>query len=399
MREVNLFWLGRRGLYTELAKVVLSSHERDALVLSGGGARAAYQVGCLRQIAREIPEYRPRIITGVSAGAINAVYLASYQGHWSSAVDSLIETWVQLETRKVYHTDLRRILQRLFLVMGRFVTGGRLDANNLRGMVDSQPLEDFLKNVLEHQNLVLQGIDENIQSQLLDAIAIIGTEYSSGRSVAWVQGVGKNIWNRSQIKATATKLSIKHVMASSALPFFFPAVSVNDVWYGDGGIRLNAPLSPAMHLGASRILAVSPRVKPNLESSMIEEYPSPGQVAGVLLNSIFLDLLDYDALQMNRINRLLGMVNQAEVDDFRRVEVMVLRPQKDLGKLALEHEFSLPKLFRYLERGLAGKDRRSADALSMVIFEKDYLELMIRLGEEDTADRMTEIQEFLTGSN
>ena len=146
-------------------------------------------------------------------------------------------------------------------------------------------------------------------------------------------------------------------------------------------------------------MAVSPRVKPNLESSTIEEYPSPGQVAGVLLNSIFLDLLDYDALQMNRINRLLGMGNQAEVDDFRRVEVMVLRPQKDLGKLALEHEFSLPKLFRYLERGLAGKDRRSADALSMVIFEKDYLELLIRLGEEDTAERMTEIQEFLTESN
>ena len=128
---------------------------------------------------------------------------------------------------------------------------------------------------------------------------------------------------------------------------------------------------------------------------MVEEYPSPGQIAGVLLNSIFLDLLDYDALQMNRINRLLDKVNQDE-EEFRRVEVMVLRPKKDLGKLASEHELSLPKLFRYMERGLAGKDSRSADALSMVIFEKDYIDLLIRFGEEDTEERMTEIREFLT---
>ena len=129
---------------------------------------------------------------------------------------------------------------------------------------------------------------------------------------------------------------------------------------------------------------------------MVEEYPSPGQVAGVLLNSIFLDLLDYDALQMNRINRLLDKINQDEADEFRRVEVMVLRPKKDLGKLASEHELSLPKLFRYMERGLAGKDSRSADALSMVIFEKDYIDLLIRFGEEDTEERMAEIREFLT---
>ncbi len=375
----------------------MNAVDRNALVLSGGGARAAYQVGCLRQIAREIPEYRPKIITGVSAGAINAVYLASFQGQWSSAVDSLMETWLQLETRKVYHTDLGRILQRILFVLGRFLTGGRLGANNLRGMVDNQPLEDFLKDVLKHKNTVLQGIDENIKSHVLEAIAIIGTEYSSGHSVAWVQGAGQNIWNRSQVKAKATKLSVDHVMASSALPFFFPAVSIDDVWFGDGGIRLNAPLSPAMHLGASKILAVSPRVIPGKEDSkLVEEYPSPGQVAGVLLNSIFLDLLDYDALQMNRINRLLDKMNQDEADEFRRVEVMVLRPKKDLGKLASEHELSLPKLFRYMERGLAGKDSRSADALSMVIFEKDYIDLLIRFGEEDTEERMTEIREFLT---
>ena len=369
---------------------------RDALVLSGGGARAAYQVGCLRQIAREIPEYRPKIITGVSAGAINAVYLASYQGQWLEAVDSLIETWLKLETRKVYHTDLQSVLRRIFLVVGRFLTGGRLGSYNLKGMVDNQPLENFLSEVLDHQDFQLTGIKKNLESGLLDAVAVIGTEYSTGRSVGWVEGSGQNIWNRSQVKAQATKLSIKHVMASSALPFFFPAVSIEDTWYGDGGIRLNAPLSPAMHLGASKILAVSPRANPNIQEPVeVEKYPSPGQIAGVLLNSIFLDLLDYDALQMNRINRLLDSIKNEEETGFRRVEVMVLRPRQDLGKLAADHEIALPKLFRYLERGLAGKDKRSADVLSMVIFEKEYIDLLIRLGEEDTSERIGDIREFL----
>ena len=372
---------------------------RDALVLSGGGARAAYQVGCLRQISREIPEYRPQIITGVSAGAINAVYLASYQGQWLNAVDSLIETWLKLETRKVYHTDLRSVLQRIILVMARFLTGGRVGAYNLRGMVDNQPLEYFLGEVLDHQDLQLKGIEENIKSGILDAVAVIGTEYSTGQSVAWVEGAGQNIWNRSQVKAQATKLSVKHVMASSALPFFFPAVSIEDRWYGDGGIRLNAPLSPAMHLGASKILAVSPRATPNLQApDEVEKYPSPGQIAGVLLNSIFLDLLDYDALQMNRINRLLNSMENEQEADFRRVDVMVLRPRQDLGRLAADHEIALPKLFRYLERGLAGKDSRGADVLSMVIFEREYIELLIRLGEEDTSEKMGEIREFLLNS-
>ena len=372
---------------------------RDALVLSGGGARAAYQVGCLRQIAKEIPEYRPQIITGVSAGAINAVYLASYQGQWLNAVDSLIQTWLKLETRKVYQTDLLSVFRRIFLVMGRFLTGGRVGAHNLRGMVDNQPLEHFLGEVLDHQDFRLKGIEENIKSGVLDAVAVMGTEYLTGQSVAWVEGAGQDIWNRSQVRAQATKLSIKHVMASSALPFFFPAVSIEDRWYGDGGIRLNAPLSPAMHLGASKILAVSPRARPNLKApDEVEKYPSPGQIAGVLLNSIFLDLLDYDALQMNRINRLLDSIENEQEADFRRVDVMVLRPRQDLGQLAADHEIALPKLFRYLERGLAGKDSRGADVLSMVIFEREYIELLIRLGEEDTSEKMREIREFLLKS-
>ena len=188
-------------------------------------------------------------------------------------------------------------------------------------------------------------------------------------------------------------------MASAALPMFFPAVQLESGWHGDGGMRLTAPLSPALHLGATRILAVSPRTKPSfdLPSTMAVPYPSPAQIAGVLFNAVFLDMLDYDALQMNRINHLVSQLPEDQRDGLRKVDVMVLRPREDLGVLAQEHEINMPRAFRFFERGLNDRTVRSADALSMVIFEPEYLALLIRLGEEDTASRHDEIAAFLHG--
>ena len=177
---------------------------------------------------------------------------------------------------------------------------------------------------------------------------------------------------------------------------FFPAISLDGQWHGDGGMRLSAPLSPAMHLGAERILAVSPRAADAAAAqSGNEPYPSPAQIAGVLLNSIFLDLLDFDALQMQRINDLLEQIPSAQWDGFRPVEVMVLRPKEDLGALARAHELELPKAFRFFGQGLGNKREPSADALSMVMFEREYLSLLMTLGEQDTAARSDEIRRFL----
>ena len=180
---------------------------------------------------------------------------------------------------------------------------------------------------------------------------------------------------------------------------FFPAVKLEGSWHGDGGVRLTAPLSPALHLGATRILAVSPRAKPTrgLPPELRAPYPSPAQIAGVMLNSVFLDMLDFDALQMNRINRLVEQVGDPTPDGFKQVEVMVLRPRENLGQLAREHEVELPKTFRFFESGLNNRDRRSSDALSMVIFEPEYVGLLIRLGEEDAQARSAEIEAFLRG--
>lgn len=378
-----------------------SDPDKQALVLSGGGARAAYQVGALRYIAREIPGYRPTILTGVSAGAINAVHLASYRGSWRDNVDALSELWLNLDTTRVYRTDLGSVLKRVMIWTLRLATAGRLGRADVHGMVDNAPLRAFLGAHLPVQGQRIGGIEENIAEGLLESLAIITTNYGSGRSRAWVESRDGAQWLQGQMRAVVAELTLDHVMASAALPIFFPAVMLDSAWHGDGGIRLTAPLSPALHLGATRILAVSPRATPisSMPQELRETYPSPAQIAGTMLNAVFLDLLDFDAIQMNRINRLLSKIPAHEHGNFRQVEVMVLRPRADLGELAREHEIELPRAFRFFERGLDDKTEPSSDALSMVMFEPEYLALLLQLGEEDAAARHDEIEAFLLGGS
>lgn len=375
--------------------------EKHALVLSGGGARAAYQVGALAYIAREMPQYRPQILTGVSAGAINAVYLASRRGSWQEAVEGLADVWLSLNTQRVYRTDYRSILRRVFHWGLRIITGGRLGHSDIRGMVDNAPLRAFLGAHLPLDGQRILGVEENIREGLLESLAIITTNYGSGRSRAWVESNDSKLWRGSQLRAVEADMTLDHVMASAALPMFFPAVKLDDAWHGDGGIRLTAPLSPALHLGATRILAVSPRATPVnvLPEELRVPYPAPAQIAGTMLNAVFLDLLDYDAVQMNRINRLVEKIPEADRGVFRRVEVMVLRPREDLGKLAREHELEMPRSFRFFEGGLDDRKNPSSDALSMVMFQHEYLSLLLRLGEEDAAARHDEIESFLVGES
>ncbi len=372
----------------------------QGLVLSGGGARAAYQVGCLRQLSRSMPEYHPQILTGVSAGAINAVHLAAYQGSWRDNVESLNLIWRSLSTSQVYETGLSKLAKRAMHWGLRLASGGKLGALDIRGMVDNRPLERFLLANLRNNEGRVGGIADNLQAGVLQALAIISTHYADGRSVAWVESNAAKTHMGSQVAAVPTNITIKHIMASAALPLFFPAIALDGQWHGDGGVRLAAPLSPAMHLGAKRILAVSPRARPlHLPpSDVAQNYPSPAQVAGVMLNAIFLDLLDYDAIQMERINKLLVNLPEAHWGTYNPVDVMVLRPQQDLGHVARDHEVEMPKAFRFFKGGFTGKNEPSGDALSMVNFESDYIGALIDLGEQDTAQRMDEISAFLRGS-
>jgi NTE family protein len=368
-----------------------------ALVLTGGGAHAAYQVGLLSWMARRFPELRLPIITGVSAGAVSAAHLAAHHGTFEQAVRELRELWTELTTEEVFHASTLA-LGRSALRWGlRLVSGGGSTAPRVQGLVDTSPLRRHLEETLAAVDGELTGIDFNLHRGALRAAAISTTSFSTGESVVWVQGADITTWQRPFRRCVRTRLRVDHVMASAALPILFPAVRIDGSWYGDGGVRLAAPLSPALHLGANRIIAVSTRASAAdpAHRKDLDDYLPPAQILGVLFNAIFLDLIDQDAQRLERINGLLRRMPEAQRDGMRLIDLLVVRPSMDLGQLATEYEPRLPGAFRFLTRGLGTRETRDSDLLSMIMFEPDYLMRLIRLGEEDAEARAEEIATFL----
>ncbi|HET9370973.1 MAG TPA: patatin-like phospholipase family protein [Vicinamibacterales bacterium] len=370
------------------------------LVLSGGGARAAYQVGVLQFLSREVPFAIPEILTGVSAGGINAAFLAARQEPFPRRVDELAEMWSNLRIDEVFRVD-QDLWWRAIRWAGRLASGGKSPLRPAKSLVDTQPLRELLEREL-HATLggTIEGINRSLHAGWLSAFALTASSYTTGQSITWVQtreDCAMPSWERPQRKSEACALRVDHVMASAALPFFFPAIEINGAWYGDGGIRLTAPLSPAIHLGATRILAVTTRYARTREEAdrpVITAYPPPAQVAGVLFNAIFLDLLDGDALHLRQINELIAELPPERWDGLRPIELFVLRPSEDLGRLANAYEAELPKAFRFLTRGLGTKETRSNDMLSLVMFQTDYCRRLIELGESDARKRRDEFAAF-----
>jgi NTE family protein len=371
-----------------------------ALVMSGGGARAAYQVGLLMRIARAFPKLEVPILTGVSAGAVNAAQLGCLPGTFLHRLENLYSTWQQVTVDRVCRVAAPRLLLRASGWGVRLVSGGHASPEP-RGLMDTQPLREFLRGELGAPGDLIPGIQRNIESGVLRAVAITASSYSTGRSVSWVQsreGDGFDRWERSGRVGIRSRLRVDHVMASSALPFFFPAVEVDGEWFGDGGIRLTSPFSPAVHLGASRILAISTRYGrsiPEARESKISGYPPPAQVAGALFNAIFLDLFDGDAMRMERVNQLLRELPEEKRQGMKIIRLLVLRPSKDLGTLANKYEARLPRALRFLTRGLGTRETRSNDLLSLLMFQPDYLQDLLDLGYNDAEERMPEIRAFL----
>jgi NTE family protein len=368
------------------------------LVMTGGGARGAYQVGTLRALARHVPDLRIPIITGVSAGAVNAVHLAAHHGTFAQAVDELTELWGELTTERVFRSDARHLAWGVFRWGGRLLSGGMFPAPEVRGLLDTTPLHEYLHESMAAIEGEITGIDYNLHRGTLKAIAVSTTSYTTGQNVIFVQGRDVDLWERPNRKSVQARLRVDHIMASSALPGFFPAVRIGDHWYGDGGIRLIAPLSPALHLGARRILAVSTRfdrTRAQADRPEVMGYPPPAQVLGVLSKAVFLDLIDQDALRLERMNRLLERLPEEERDGMHPVRLVVVRPSRDLATLAGEYEPRLPRGFRYLIRGLGSSRTGSPDVLAMMMFQPDYLRRLVDLGDEDAEHRMDEILELL----
>ena len=369
-----------------------------ALVLTGGGARGAYQVGMLRYLARRFPELRIPILTGVSAGAVNAVHLAQHHGTFPQAVAELAALWLELAPERVFRADVRSLARNVGKWGFGLVAGAPNGSPQLRGLVETDPLREFLTETLCPVDGELTGIDFNLHRGTLRAVAISATSYTTARSVVWVQGREIETWERPQRHAVQTRLGVEHILASGALPLFFPAVQVGNEWYGDGGVRLTAPLSPAMHLGADRILAVSTRYarsSAEAERPEIVGYPPPAQILGVLYNAIFLDLIDQDVLRMDLLNTLLRDLPAERRKGMRVVDLLVIRPSQDLGMLAREYEPRLPRGFRFLTRRLGTRRTSSPDVLSLLMFQDDYLRRVMELGEQDAEARGDELAAFL----
>ena len=369
-----------------------------AFVMGGGGARAAYQAGVLRYLSRRFPRLQIPIITGVSAGAINAAHLAAHHGTFEQATEELFHMWSNLNVDHVFRTDVGSLSWHVLRWARQLVSGGSRAAPRVRGLLDTDPLRAYLTDAMHAIDGELTGINYNLRMGRLKAVALSTTNYSTGQSVLWVQGQGVKEWERPTRRSRLATLTVEHVLASSALPIVFPAVQIGSHWFGDGGIRLAAPLSPALHLGAGRILAISTRHSPTARQAnrpTVTGYPPPAQVAGVMMNSVFLDLLDDDAHRLETINRLLAGLPPEERGGMRPVRLLTVRPSVDLARLANRYEPQLPKAFRFLTRSLGTRQIEAPDFLSMIMFQPDYLAELIRVGEEDAETREGELAALL----
>jgi len=368
-----------------------------ALALGGGGARAAYQAGVLRALARQVPELRFGILTGVSAGAINTAYLSNFPGTIQAGAEALAETWGTLRLSDVFRTSPLSLGSRMLRTMAQISTGTPPGVPAVQGMVDTTPLRGFLHRALRTENGNLQTVSAKLKAGELDAVAITTTLYATAQSVTFCAGRQMPAWDQPQRISIQSELSVDHVMASAALPLLFPAVQIGEGWYGDGGVRLVSPLGPAVHLGANRILAISTCYRPRTGRPRPKKIgpPAPAQVMGVLYDSIFLDLLDQDVMHLSRINTLIRDLPMERRLGMRIVNLHVIRPSVDLGDLANDFELELPPTFRYLTRRLGTRRERSQGMLSTVMFEPGYLNKLIELGEQDGKAAAPDVARFL----
>jgi len=374
-----------------------STDSRLAFVLSGGGARAAYQTGVLCHIGARLPHLRVPLYSGVSAGAINVGFLASYRGSFQDATRALRRRWLSLSSEEVFHTSPGSLARNTARVGAALVGGGSRLAPKIRSLVDTSPLGRFLE-----RSIAVGAIAERLENGELDAVALSALSYQTGRTVVFVQGnlPVRRLPPSTHHRFVRARITVDHVMASAAIPLLFPAVKVGQQYYGDGSFRSTAPLGPAIQLGADRLFAVSaryPRSVPEARQPEVVGYPPPARVLGLLLNSVFLDTLDWDAATLERINHLLDLLPEAtrKAEGLRAVDLFIQRPTQDIGLIAAGFEDRLPRGLRFLVRGLGSPETRSADLLSYLLFDSAYITALIELGEADAEANWESIAAFV----
>lgn len=376
----------------------MAREPKTALILTGGGARAAYQVGVVKAVRQLLPDPSVNpfpILCGTSAGALNAASLAASAEDFGAGIDALERVWAEFHAGDVYRADTMSVGMSGARWLSTFALGW-LTHSSPCSLLDNTPLRRLIE-----RNIDFGRIEGAIARHALHSVSITCSGYDSGQSVSFFQGrADLEPWKRSQRFGAHVKLGVDHLMASSAIPFIFPAVKLHREWFGDGSMRQLAPISPAIHLGANRILVIGAgRRTAEAQRAQGERYPSLAQVAGHALSSIFLDALAVDLERMIRINKTLEKIP----DNLRResgiplrpIEVLHISPSQRLDHLAAKHARALPRPVRALLRGIGAMNRNGGALTSYLLFEQAYTRSLIDLGYADTMARSAEVQAFL----
>jgi len=381
------------------------------LVLSGGGARAAYQVGvllALREVLAEAGLARRQlpfdVISGTSAGAINAVALACRADHFDESLDLLAGVWRDIRADQVYRTDAVGVARTGAHWMAMLVIGWALRRRRFqrpRSLLDNAPLAGLLEALMDFPRL-----GRNVDSGRLRALAVAASDYSSGAHTTFYQtGAGIEPWTRTERQARPQAIGVGHLLASSAIPFIFPAAPLDldgeRSWFGDGSIRQHAPISPAIHLGADRVFVVGVGmagagfVSPAMAARR-GDYPTLAQVAGHALGSIFLDSMAMDVERLERINRTLALLGPAQLADapLRPIRVLVVAPSQPIDAIAARHVRSLPRPVRMLLGSVGATEARGAALASYLLFEPGFVRELIALGHADCLRRRADVVDF-----
>jgi NTE family protein len=370
------------------------------LVLPGGGARSAYQAGVLKAIADILPEdaRNPfQVISGASSGALNAVLLASNAMKFREGVRRLNGIWENFQTGKVFRADAWTAVKSGLRWGVTFGTAG-LVRGQPRSVLDNSPLREMLES-----HIRFARIQQAIDSGVLRAVSVTASGYTSGTSVTFYQGVqGLLPWKRTRRLGRAEELTLDHLMASAAIPWLFPAVKLHDEYYGDGSMRQTAPLSPALHMGANRLLIIGVRSSgPDSvpADDVVVPYPSFGQIAGYIFDNLFMDSLDADIERMRRINLTVAETKDKRVEftdtALRQIEYLMISPSRDVREIVERYVGNFPTSVRILLMGIGAMAREGRPLMSYLMFDAPYCKELIDLGYRDAMASRDQILHLL----
>lgn len=386
----------------------MEKQEKSALVLTGGGARAAYQIGVLQAVSsilREAgwaPERNPfDIICGTSAGAINATALACRADNFAEGIEKLSKVWLHFSVEQVYRADSLGVIRTGARWLSLLSFGWLLRSWHARppnALLDNTPLVTLL-----HRLLDLPRLDAALSNGTLHALAVTASSYTAGHHITFYQSATViEEWMRTQRRAVKDQIGVEHLLASAAIPFIFPATPIycegRREYFGDGSMRQLAPIAPAIHLGASKVFVVGAGrlMEPALDASPFPKYPSLAQIAGHALSSIFLDGIAVDVERLNRINHTLSVLTpeQREKTALRPIEMLMIAPSERLDDIASKHVGSLPRPIRAMLAAIGATEAPGGALASYLLFEASYTCELVRLGQKDALARRDDILKF-----